>query len=977
MPTPLMDLKGLSSPSHISEDACFRNEGQVPSCKSAALPDQYGTAGGKAYASPPLQKFGAVDSQTAKYVDHTEPFLLQDQERGLSLDQHALQNGNDLAGGQSLAFLRSLDHNSGSISSLNALQASFYAQSNTVNTVRPQYENSLFSSSLPELFSRKLKLSSNNALFDHSVRNVAPGLEEEDKFASLKEIEAQTIGNLLPDDDDLLSGVTEGLDFAAQPTSDDAEELDFFSNVGGMDLGESETSAKQKYIKSGSNGSIAGEHSSGRSPSRTLFVRNIISDTEDSELRTLFEQYGDVCRLYTACKHRGFIVVSYYDIRAARKAMEYLQNRLIMGRKLDIHYSNSNDNPSQRDISQGTLIASNVDHGISNDELHHIFGVYGDIKEIRNIPYRNHQRSIEFYDNRHAEAAFHALDRSGIAGKQIKVEPIHPGGMKDLLQSAPELKQDEQILFMQQSSPSNHSAPGFPGRSSLGMGNGSAVGMQSSMQIPFMQSALHHGISSSVPNGLPSLLRVESLGKQSGLPESGHLQGQMKFDIREPTNLHPHSLPDYQDGLVHGNHCNSPTLMGTNFNPRPPETIDGRQLQRVDSNGHSLDQVFGSAGSGSSPLLGHRYMWGSNSYRSQPPSMIWPNSPSFVNGIHTSHPSARLQGLPGAPPQLRNSVLPTHAQNHHIGSAPTVNPTIWERQQQSYAVGSPETSILHPGSLGTMRISKNSLHSMELVPHNIFPNVNGNCMELPVPPSKVVGLQSPHHRGMMFPGRGPMMPSVGSFDPPNERIRSRRNEGGSNQADKKQYELDIERIIRGEDNRTTLMIKNIPNKYTSKMLLAAIDEHHRGTYDFIYLPIDFKNKCNVGYAFINMTGPSQIVPFYKAFNGKKWEKFNSEKVASLAYARIQGKAALIAHFQNSSLMNEDKRCRPILFNTEGPNAGDQVPFPMGVNVRSRPGKVRSSFLEDNHQGSPPSSATGGGDYSSGGDALAGPTKDRD
>lgn len=24
------------------------------------------------------------------------------------------------------------------------------------------------------------------------------------------------------------------------------------------------------------------------------------------------------------------------------------------------------------------------------------------------------------------------------------------------------------------------------------------------------------------------------------------------------------------------------------------------------------------------------------------------------------------------------------------------------------------------------------------------------------------------------------------------------------------------------------------------MLLAAIDEHHKGTYDFFYLPIDFK-----------------------------------------------------------------------------------------------------------------------------------------
>ena len=67
-----------------------------------------------------------------------------------------------------------------------------------------------------------------------------------------------------------------------------------------------------------------------------------------------------------------------------------------------------------------------------------------------------------------------------------------------------------------------------------------------------------------------------------------------------------------------------------------------------------------------------------------------------------------------------------------------------------------------------------------------------------------------------------------------------------------------------------------------------------------------------------------MMQFWQVFNGKKWEKFNSEKVASLAYARIQGKAALVAHFQNSSLMNEDKRCRPILFNTDGPNAGEQV-----------------------------------------------------
>lgn len=30
------------------------------------------------------------------------------------------------------------------------------------------------------------------------------------------------------------------------------------------------------------------------------------------------------------------------------------------------------------------------------------------------------------------------------------------------------------------------------------------------------------------------------------------------------------------------------------------------------------------------------------------------------------------------------------------------------------------------------------------------------------------------------------------------------------------------------------------SRYTSKMLLAAVDENLRGTYDFLYLPIDFK-----------------------------------------------------------------------------------------------------------------------------------------
>lgn len=195
--------------------------------------------------------------------------------------------------------------------------------------------------------------------------------------------------------------------------------------------------------------------------------------------------------------------------------------------------------------------------------------------------------------------------------------------------------------------------------------------------------------------------------------------------------------------------------------------------------------------------------------------MMWPNSPSqsFVNGIGSPHAPPHLHGLPRAPSHMLNTVLPIN--NHHVGSAPTVNP-LWERRP-SYAGESPEASGFHPGSLGSMRMANDSLHSMDFASSNIFPHVGGNGMDLPIP-HKGVGLTSHQQRCMMFPGRGQMIPMMNSFDSPTERARSRRSEGSSNQADKKQFELDIDRIIRGDDTRTTLMIKNIPNKYVHLFL---------------------------------------------------------------------------------------------------------------------------------------------------------------
>ena len=121
------------------------------------------------------------------------------------------------------------------------------------------------------------------------------------------------------------------------------------------------------------------------------------------------------------------------------------------------------------------------------------------------------------------------------------------------------------------------------------------------------------------------------------------------------------------------------------------------------------------------------------------------------------------------------------------------------------------------------------------------------------------------------------------------------------------------RCLAGEDKRTTLMMKNIPNKYTQKMLLAAIDEDFARTYDFFYLPIDFKNKCNVGYAFINLLRPETIAPLAQRFNNKKWPRFNSEKVCHISYARIQVKLPpLSPYLQRSCMCQTTDKCTSYL-----------------------------------------------------------------
>ena len=115
------------------------------------------------------------------------------------------------------------------------------------------------------------------------------------------------------------------------------------------------------------------------------------------------------------------------------------------------------------------------------------------------------------------------------------------------------------------------------------------------------------------------------------------------------------------------------------------------------------------------------------------------------------------------------------------------------------------------------------------------------------------------------------------------------------------YVINLEKIINEKDQRTTLMVKNIPRNIMQSFLMDIINKKFEGLFNFFYLPIDFIKKENAGYAFINFKNSKSIVDFYIEFNEKPWP-FCPNRKCFISYARIQGFRAITQHFSSSNIM---------------------------------------------------------------------------
>ena len=123
---------------------------------------------------------------------------------------------------------------------------------------------------------------------------------------------------------------------------------------------------------------------------------------------------------------------------------------------------------------------------------------------------------------------------------------------------------------------------------------------------------------------------------------------------------------------------------------------------------------------------------------------------------------------------------------------------------------------------------------------------------------------------------------------------------------KLELNIDIKRILSLEDRRTTLMIKNIPNKFKRDLLLKIINENFKGAYDLFILPTDANGYKNFGYSFINFTSSYYIPYFYYLFDHKKWSSTNSQKICEITYSKIQGINNLLSHYPNKIIYRNNE-----------------------------------------------------------------------
>lgn len=124
---------------------------------------------------------------------------------------------------------------------------------------------------------------------------------------------------------------------------------------------------------------------------------------------------------------------------------------------------------------------------------------------------------------------------------------------------------------------------------------------------------------------------------------------------------------------------------------------------------------------------------------------------------------------------------------------------------------------------------------------------------------------------------------------------------------------------------TTVIVRNIPNRFSHGSLAAVLDTHgFSGLYDLIYVPIDFATGVSFGYAFVNLTSVDEAERFIARFDGLKWGGASKKVCGVVRCDDGESPSERVERYRNLPVMHSSM---PDSFKPAMYAGGQRVPFP--------------------------------------------------
>jgi len=137
------------------------------------------------------------------------------------------------------------------------------------------------------------------------------------------------------------------------------------------------------------------------------------------------------------------------------------------------------------------------------------------------------------------------------------------------------------------------------------------------------------------------------------------------------------------------------------------------------------------------------------------------------------------------------------------------------------------------------------------------------------------------------------------------------------------------------DERTTLVLKNIPPSCTTAMLVDMLNlQGFEGCYNFVYAPTDFRSLSAFGYGFVNLLSFDDAVRMMESLEGfDGWASTGVNAMEVCWSMPHQGLDLQIRRFQNSPVMHPSvpDEIKPMVFAD-----GVRAPFPEPTKPLRKP-----------------------------------------